>query len=98
MTSERYSLPECQTIRNATGPRAALFIPESSFELLSKRQIIKLQEPALACVEHVFDELQRIVQQVESKDLQRFATLREKVIEVVNQLLQNFRGPTRKMV
>ena len=32
-------------IRNATGTRPALFVPEISFELLVKRQIKKLEEP-----------------------------------------------------
>lgn len=38
-------------IRNATGPRPALFVPEVSFELLVKRQIRRLEDPSLRCVE-----------------------------------------------
>ena len=34
-------------IRNANGPRPALFVPEVSFELLVKRQIRRLEEPSL---------------------------------------------------
>ena len=34
-------------IRNATGPRPALFVPEVSFELLVKRQIRRLEEPSM---------------------------------------------------
>uniref|UniRef100_A0A183E9H3 GED domain-containing protein n=1 Tax=Gongylonema pulchrum TaxID=637853 RepID=A0A183E9H3_9BILA len=49
-------------IRNATGPRPALFVPEVSFELLVKKQIRRLEEPSLRCVELVHEELQRIVQ------------------------------------
>jgi dynamin 1-like protein len=41
------------TIRNATGPRPSLFIPEISFELLVKRQIERLQPPSLQCVDMV---------------------------------------------
>lgn len=44
-------------IRNATGPRPALFVPEVSFELLVRRQIAQLELPGLQCVEMVFDEL-----------------------------------------
>lgn len=40
-------------LRNATGPRAALFVPEAAFELLVKKQIQKLEAPALLCVEQV---------------------------------------------
>lgn len=102
------------TIRNATGPRAALFIPEVSFELLVKRQIRRFEEPSLQCVEMVYpnsycliprslifkryEELQRIVSQLENKELMRFANLRDRVVEVVTHLLQKNRSPTRVMV
>merc|ERR1712137_822917 len=85
-------------IQNATGPRASLFVPEVSFELLVRRQISRLEEPSLQCVELVYDELQRIVSSLESSELQRFQTLREKVMKVVSRLLQNLKVPTRKMI
>lgn len=44
------------------GPRPALFVPEVSFELLVKRQIKRLEEPSLRCVELVHEEMQRIIQ------------------------------------
>lgn len=34
------------------GARRALFVPEVSFELLVKRQIQRLADPALRCVQH----------------------------------------------
>ena len=37
-------------------------MPEISFELLVKRQIRRLEEPSLRCVELVHEEMQRIVQ------------------------------------
>jgi replication fork clamp-binding protein CrfC len=49
------------------GPRSALFVPEVAFEMLVKRQIARLEEPSLQCVELVYDELQRIISQVENK-------------------------------
>jgi len=85
-------------IRNATGPRTALFVPEVSFELLTKRQIARLLEPSLQCVDAVFEELLRIVSQLESKELLRFGTLRERVVEVVTELLTECRLPTREMI
>lgn len=85
-------------IRNATGPRTALFVPEMSFELLTKRQISRLHEPSLQCVDAVFEELQRIVSQLESKELLRYNVLREKVIEAMSELLNECRAPTRTMI
>ena len=49
-------------IRNSNGSRPALFVPEVSFELLVKRQIKRLEEPSLRCVELVHEEMQRIIQ------------------------------------
>ncbi|KAK5583258.1 hypothetical protein RB653_004849 [Dictyostelium firmibasis] len=86
------------TMRNATGPRAALFIPEISFELLVKKQVVRLEEPSAQCVEYVYDELQRIVSQLEAKELSRFINLKARVIEVVNNLLQKHKAPTKTMI
>lgn len=85
-------------IRNATGPKAALFVPEVSFELLVKTQITRLEEPSIQCVELVYDELQRIVSQLESKELLRFANLKDRVVEVVNNLLNKYKTPTKDMI
>lgn len=41
------------TSRNATGPKAALFVPEGAFEILVKKQIQQLETPSLLCVEQV---------------------------------------------
>jgi dynamin 1-like protein len=50
-------------IRNATGTRPDLFIPVVAFELLVKRQIERLNEPSISCVDLVYEEMMRIVQQ-----------------------------------
>ncbi|KAK4310989.1 hypothetical protein Pmani_017483 [Petrolisthes manimaculis] len=88
-------------IRNATGPRPALFVPEVSFELLVKRQIRRLEEPSLRCVELVHEEMQRIVQfcgtEVQQEML-RFPKLHEKIVDVVTQLLRRRLPPTNVMV
>lgn len=87
-------------IRNATGPRPALFVPEISFELLVKRQIRRLEEPSLRCVELVHEEMQRIVQHAFSQvmEVKRFPRLHDKVVEVVTLLLQRRLPSTNEMV
>lgn len=52
------------------GPRPALFVSEVSFELLVKKQIKRLEEPSLRCVELVHEELQRIIQHCSSHSTQ----------------------------
>ncbi|XP_056447842.1 dynamin-1-like protein isoform X2 [Gadus chalcogrammus] len=88
-------------IRNATGPRPALFVPEISFELLVKRQIKRLEEPSLRCVELVHEELQRIIQHCSSystQELLRFPKLHDSIVEVVTALLRKRLPVTNEMV
>lgn len=47
-------------IRNSTGPRPSLFVPEVAFDLLVKPQIKLLESPSLRCVELVYEELVKI--------------------------------------
>lgn len=76
-------------IKNATGTRQSLFVPEVSFELLVKKQIMRLEDPVLRCVELVHEELQRIVAQCEeAKNLARFPRLHDKIIETVTKMLR----------
>ena len=57
-------------MRNAAGPKPQLFVPEMAFERMVKRQIQKLEEPAMQCVSMVFEELKHLAAQ--SGSLQRF--------------------------
>ena len=86
------------TIANANGTRAALFVPEISFDILVRRQIARLEQPGLQCVDLVFDELQRIASQCEPIEFQRFPKLRDHMIEVVSNLLRRCVSPTQMMV
>lgn len=86
-------------IRNATGPRPALFVPEVSFELLVKRQMRRLEEPSLRCVELVHEEMQRIIQHCGTQqEMLRFPKLHEKILDVVTNLLRRRLPPTNTMV
>ncbi|XP_047522777.1 dynamin-1-like protein isoform X8 [Pieris napi] len=88
-------------IRNATGPRPALFVPEVSFELLVKRQIRRLEDPSQRCVELVHEEMQRIVQHCGTEvqqELLRFPRLHQRIVDVVTQLLRTRLPATNSMV
>ncbi|XP_021950929.1 dynamin-1-like protein isoform X2 [Folsomia candida] len=88
-------------IRNATGPRPALFVPEVTFELLVKRQIRRLEEPSLRCVELVHEEMQRIIQHCGTEiqqEMLRFPKVHESIIDVVTQLLRTRLPRTNDMV
>lgn len=85
-------------IRNSTGPRPSLFVPELAFDLLVKPQIYLLLEPSQRCVEMVYEELMKICHNCGSPELARYPKLQAKLIEVVSELLRERLGPTRSYV
>ncbi|PYH93596.1 dynamin-2 [Aspergillus ellipticus CBS 707.79] len=80
-------------IRNSTGPRPSLFVPELAFDLLVKPQIKMLETPSQRCVELVYEELIKICHTCGSQELLRFPRLQAKLIEVVSDLLRERLGP-----
>lgn len=85
-------------IRNSTGPRPSLFVPELAFDLLVKPQIKLLENPAQRCVELVYEELMKIVHNCGDAELARFPKLQTKLIEVISDLLRERLGPTSSYV
>lgn len=72
-----------------------------TFELLVKRQIRRLEEPSLRCVELVHEEMQRIIQHCGTEvqqEMLRFPKVHENIIEVVTQLLRRRLPKTNEMV
>lgn len=65
-----------------------MFVPEVAFENLSKQQINRLESPSLQCVQLVYEELRKVVADIELHELQRFQNLRKKMVEVMNTLLE----------
>eukprot|EP00804_Cyclotella_cryptica_P026892 CCRYP_019599-RA/>CCRYP_019599-RA protein AED:0.01 eAED:0.01 QI:112/1/1/1/1/1/2/769/848 len=86
------------TIGNANGTRPALFVPEISFDILVRRQIRRLEQPGVQCVDLVYDELQRIAHQSEPTELTRYPNLRDRMLDVVGALLKRSVGPTQMWV
>ncbi|EPQ64464.1 BgtA-20839 [Blumeria graminis f. sp. tritici] len=85
-------------IRNSTGPRPSLFVPELAFDLLVKPQIKMLEIPSQRCVELVYEELIKICHTCGSTELTRFPRLQAKLIEVVSDLLRERLGPASSYV
>lgn len=85
-------------IRNSTGPRPSLFVPEMAFDLLVKPQIKLLEIPGQRCVELVYEELIKICHTCGSNELSRYPRLQAKLIEVVSDLLRERLGPASSYV
>lgn len=87
-------------IRNSTGPRPSLFVPELAFDLLVKPQIKMLMRPSQKCVELVHQELVRIVHSVCTSpsplapEMRRYPRLQAQIVEVCTHLLRERLDPT----
>ena len=66
-----------------------------------KRQIRRLEDPSLRCIELVHEEMQRIIQHCGTEvqqEMLRFPKLHEKIVDVVTSLLRQRLPPTNVMV
>lgn len=97
-TSNLSALDIRTAIRNSTGPRPSLFVPEMAFDLLVKPQIKLLEIPSQRCVELVYEELIKICHTCGSTELTRFPRLQAKLIETVSDLLRERLGPSSSYV
>ena len=68
-----------RSIRQATGPRTPLFVPEGSFEVLARQQIKLLRQHCLHAVEMVLGEMQRLLPACLPAAVMRYAALQSKM-------------------
>ena len=75
---------------------SALFLKKSSpLCLKAKRQIRKLQEPALECIDRVHSELLKIMLEMDGGTVAtQFPHLAEKIMESGQKMLRKTTGPT----
>ncbi|XP_073941483.1 dynamin-1 shibire isoform X10 [Choristoneura fumiferana] len=69
-------------IRNIHGIRVGLFTPDMAFEAIVKKQIGRLKEPCLKCVDLVVQELSNVVR-VCTERMSRYPRLREETERII---------------
>ncbi|CDP18852.1 unnamed protein product [Coffea canephora] len=85
-------------IQNATGPRNALFVPEVPFEILVRRQISRLLDPSLQCLQCVYEELIKMSHDCEPEEVKRFPRLRRQLEDVTLKFLDDGSKPAERMI
>lgn len=85
-------------ISNSIGTKAPLFVPENAFELFIKDLIQSLEELCLKCSDMIFEELKNITENIDVPELRHFLVLRERIIEVVINLLIECQTPVKDMI
>ncbi|XP_070844335.1 dynamin-1a isoform X5 [Chaetodon trifascialis] len=84
-------------IKNIHGIRTGLFTPDLAFEAIVKKQIQKLKEPTLKCVDMVVSELTFTIQKCSHK-LAQYPMLREEMERIVTQHIRDRENRTKDQV
>ncbi|XP_060798462.1 dynamin-3 isoform X1 [Neoarius graeffei] len=84
-------------IKNVHGVRTGLFTPDLAFEAIVKKQIVKLKEPCLKCIDLVIQELINTVRQCTNK-LNSYPRLREETERIVTTYVREREGKTKDQV
>jgi len=84
---------------NSSGSSPALFVGSTAFEVLVKQQIKRLEDPSLKCVNMIYDELVRILNQLLQRQVfKRFPSLKEQFYSTVISFFKASLIPTNKLV
>nr|XP_043867770.1 dynamin-1a isoform X11 [Solea senegalensis] len=84
-------------IKNIHGIRTGLFTPDLAFEAIVKKQIQKLKEPTLKCIDMVVSELTFTIQKCSQK-LAQYPMLREEMERIVTQHIRDRESRTKGQV
>ncbi|XDV13729.1 hypothetical protein PO909_002078, partial [Leuciscus waleckii] len=84
-------------IKNVHGVRTGLFTPDLAFETIVKKQIRKLKEPSLKCVDMVVSEVTTLVRKSANK-LGSYPRLREETERIVTTYVREREGKTKDQV
>ncbi|XP_075180833.1 dynamin-1 isoform X16 [Anomaloglossus baeobatrachus] len=84
-------------IKNIHGIRTGLFTPDLAFEAIVKKQVQKLKEPSLKCVDMVVSELISTIRKCSEK-LSQYPHLREEMERIVTTHIREREGRTKDQV
>nr|XP_044634599.1 dynamin-1 isoform X2 [Equus asinus] len=84
-------------IKNIHGIRTGLFTPDLAFEATVKKQVQKLKEPSIKCVDMVVSELTATIRKCSEK-LQQYPRLREEMERIVTTHIREREGRTKEQV
>uniref|UniRef100_A0A2H8TZS4 Dynamin-1-like protein n=1 Tax=Melanaphis sacchari TaxID=742174 RepID=A0A2H8TZS4_9HEMI len=88
-------------INNASGTNMGVFMPTDAFNHLVKKQILLLENPSLACVSAVYDELMSNICKLDDEiscELKKYPKLCDKICQVLEESLAKYKIKTLEAV
>ena len=98
--ADRVTDAEIRTLlHNSGGSAPSLFVSSRPFTILLRKQIERFRDPCLRCVQLIYDELIRILNQILAKTtFQRYPELKRSISKVFIEYLRNRLVPTNSLV
>jgi replication fork clamp-binding protein CrfC len=86
------------SVRNVCGLSHSLIISDKAFEVLVKKEILKLQDPAFSCLNQVLHELKSITTKIKIPEFDVLSNARNAVLKIMSDVLVRCNHPTQQML
>lgn len=86
------------SVRNVCGLNQSLIISDKAFEVLVKKEIMKLQDPAFNCLNQVLHELKGITTKIKIPEFDVLSNARNAVLQIMSDILVRCNNPTQMML
>ncbi|KAL7712606.1 Dynamin [Entamoeba marina] len=85
-------------IKNASGLRRSLYVPQSAFEMLVKRQVKEFEFICHSCVDNVYIELKEIILTIANENILKYNRFKDTVIDESTVVMNNYTTTTHAIV
>ncbi|KAL0229725.1 hypothetical protein PCE1_003293 [Barthelona sp. PCE] len=85
-------------VNNASGVKPLLFTPSNAFDQLVTKQLVELENPAIACAEDVYEELRRMIDGCITEKIARFSKFEKRIKDVAQEVLFDALQPTQAFI
>lgn len=85
-------------IKNASGTRPCLYVPQSAFEMLISKQVRSFEGTCHNCVDTVYNEMKSIVTKTARDHIVKYDRFREALIQAATEVMNEYMSQTHKMV
>ena len=85
-------------IKNASGVRPCLYVPQSAFEMLISKQVRNFEAACHQCVDNVYTELKAIVTKTSRDNIVKYDRFREALVQAATEVMNDYLAQTHRMV
>ncbi|EKE37163.1 hypothetical protein ENUP19_0285G0016 [Entamoeba nuttalli] len=85
-------------IKNASGTRPCLYVPQSAFENLISKQVRNFEGTCHNCVDNVYREMKVIVGKIAKDNIEKYDRFREALIQASTEVMNDYMTQTHRMV